>query len=267
MLPRAARRRNPLHQLRLSTEQLTLPWLCPAALRAHTQSHRPGNNDSKLAPTTSTLHRRSSFSQSRRYLATATDGVPLSSSASPTPSWLSPLLGQTLYSEPAIMIQESQLITTPTLKRVRGIGGSLEEMMARFHVLLQTREIEKAAQVLDRMSAAFAHGDLRFLDLHNQYIEAVVGDMIENKRTGDTLKKALSLQTWFEVKLPQGFLKPNARTMAIMLRMTLRLFHGSRRDRTVRRYWNMVKQNKFEVEVLSMPDLLTERDLGEISQV
>uniref|UniRef100_A0A093USB6 DNA-directed RNA polymerase n=1 Tax=Talaromyces marneffei PM1 TaxID=1077442 RepID=A0A093USB6_TALMA len=267
MLPRAARRRNPLHQLRLSTEQLTLPWLCPAALRAHTQSHRPGNNDSKLAPTTSTLHRRSSFSQSRRYLATATDGVPLSSSASPTPSWLSPLLGQTLYSEPAIMIQESQLITTPTLKRVRGIGGSLEEMMARFHVLLQTREIEKAAQVLDRMSAAFAHGDLRFLDLHNQYIEAVVGDMIENKRTGDTLKKALSLQTWFEVKLPQGFLKPNARTMAIMLRMTLRLFHGSRRDRTVRRYWNMVKQNKFEVEVLSMPDLLTERDLGEISQL
>jgi DNA-directed RNA polymerase, mitochondrial len=193
--------------------------------------------------------------------------MPLSSGASPTPSWLSPLLGQTMYSEPAIMIQESQLITTPTLKRVRGIGGSLEEMMARFHVLLQTREIEKAAQVLDRMSTAFAHGDPRFLDLHNQYIEAVVADMIENKRTGDTLKKALSLQTWFEVKLPQGFLKPNARTMAIMLRMTLRLFHGSRRDRTVRRYWNMVKQHKFEVEVLSMPDLLTERDLGEISQV
>lgn len=172
-----------------------------------------------------------------------------------------------MYSEPAIMIQESQLITTPTLKRVRGIGGSLEEMMARFHVLLQTREIEKAAQVLDRMSTAFAHGDPRFLELHNQYIEAVVAGMIENKRTVDTLKKALSLQTWFEVKLPQGFLKPNARTMAIMLRMTLRLFHGSRRDRTVRRYWNMVKQNKFEVEVLSMPDLLTERDLGEISQV
>lgn len=165
------------------------------------------------------------------------------------------------------MIQESQLITTPTLKRVRGVGGSLEELMARFHILIQTRDIEKAAQVLDRMSVAFARGDPRFLDLHNQYIEAVVADMIENKRAEDTLKKALSLQTWFEVKLPRGFLKPDARTMAIMLRMTLRIFHGSRRDRTVRRYWNMVKQNEFELEVLSMPDLLTERDLGEISQV
>lgn len=283
MLPRAARRRNVLHQLRLSTEHLALPWLCPAALRPHTQLSRPENASNATSSTPSALRRRRSFSQPVRHLATATDSAPLLNSSTHVPfdsmgytgagtqsardSLFSPLLGHSLFNEPAIMIQESQLVTGPSLKRSRGIGGSLDEMMARFMVLLKSREISAAAQVLERMAHSYTHGDPRFLDLHNLYLEAVVADMIDNKSSQDALKKALSLQTWFEVKLPKGHLKPNARTMAIMLRMTLRMLHGSRRDRTVRRYWNMVQQNSFELEVMSMNEILTERDLGEISQV
>lgn len=179
----------------------------------------------------------------------------------------SPPLGQSLFAEPNIMIDESKLFTEPSLKRSRGVGGSVDNMMAKFTAALKTRDVDTAARVLERVAQLFKGDDPRLLYLHNRYLELVVNDMIANQSTEEAMKKAMSLQMWFEVKLPQGNLMPDARTMAVMLRMALRMFHGSRRDRTVRRYWNMVQMQSFDMEVLAMSDILTERDLGEISQV
>lgn len=284
MLPRAARRRSAFQHLRLSSEQLPLPWLCPSIVRHHTQLSRPEktsiSSQSSSQSTTSSLRRRRSFSQSIRNLATTADApsllndnstnIPFDSIRYPNASrdsWASPLLGKSLYSEPAILIQESQLVTSPSLKRSRGIGGSLENMLAKFSVALKTRDVNTAARVLERLAQFYDDDNPLFVDVHNQYLEVVVADMIANQSAENALKKAMSLQAWFEVKLPKGKIKSDPRTLAIMLRMSLRMFQGSRRDRTVRRYWNMVQRSSCEVEVLSMSDLLTERDLGEISQI
>ncbi|OKL57449.1 hypothetical protein UA08_07161 [Talaromyces atroroseus] len=282
MLTRAARRRNVFHHLRLSTEQLPVPWLCPANVRLHTQLNRPENAPGSSSSTPSTLRRRRSFSQPVRHLATTAeessllnlnhDTTHISFESMGYPSATSQGYGETwtlppLYNEPAIVIQESQLTTEPSLKRSRGVGGTVSNMLARFTVALKTRDVENAARVLDRMAQFYDPKDPVFLDLHNRYLELVVTDMIANQSREEALQKAASVQVWFEVKLPQGNLKPNARTMAVMLRMALRIFHGSKRERLVRRYWNMVQQNSFEDEIMYMNDLLTERDLGEISQI
>lgn len=284
MLPRAARRRNVVHQLRQSTEQLALPWLCPATLRYHTHLNRPEATSSTPASSHAEHRRRSSIFQPARHLATATDVPPISQTGGYVPfenytygagaqsprfeKTESPAFAQSLYDEPAIMIRESQMVTSPIFRRLKGVGGTFEELTARFTASLNCGDLDMAAVSLDRMSK-FPHIDPDFfLDLHNNYLEAVVDQMINTQRSDEALNKALAMQTWFEVKLPRGkTLRPDARTMAIMLRMTLRMLHGSRRDRTVRRYWNMVVENHFETEVVSMTDLLNDRDWGEISQV
>jgi DNA-directed RNA polymerase, mitochondrial len=282
MLTRAARRRNVLHHLRLSTEQFPVPWLCPATVRLHTQLNRPENASSPSSSTPSTLRRRPSFSQPIRHLATTADDSALLNSNQNAAHVRFDSMGypnaatqnyddlwnvKPLYNEPAIIINESELVTEPSLKRSGGVGGSVSNMVSKFTVALKTGDIDTAARVLDRLAQFYNSKDPMFLDLHNRYLELVVSDLIANQSSEAALRKATSVQVWYEVKLPKGNLKPNARTMAVMLRMALRVFHGSKRERLVRRYWNMVQQNSFEDEVMFMNDLLTERDLGEISQV
>lgn len=282
MLPRAARRRNVFHQLRQSTEHLSLPWLCPATLRYHTQLNRPESSSISTAAH-SEHRRRSSVFRSTRHLATATDAPPLSQTGGYVPfenfnygttgqdprfeKAESSKFAQSLYEEPAIMIRESEMVTSPIFRRSKGIGGTLEDITARFGVSIRCGDLDMAAMSLDRMSKFPDIDPEFFLSLHNTYLEAVVDEMIKTRRSDETMSKALAMQTWFEVKLPRSTLQPDSRTMAIMLRMALRMLHGSRRDRTVRRYWNMVVENKFETDVMSMTDLLNDRDWGEISQV
>lgn len=284
MLPRAARRRNVFHQLRQSTEQLALPWLCPATLRCHTQLNRPETTSNTSAGPYSEQRRRPSVFQPARHLATATDAPPLSQTGGYVPfenftygaaargprfeQSEPPDFAQSLYDEPAIMIRESQMVTSPMFRRLKGIGGTVDDLTARFIASINCGDLDMAALSLDRMSKFPSIDPGFFLDLHNTYLESVVDQMINTRRSDEALSKALAMQTWFEVKLPRGkTLQPDARTMAIMLRMTLRMLHGSRRDRTVRRYWNMVVEKQFETEVISMTDLLNDRDWGEISQV
>lgn len=284
MLPRAARRRNVFHQLRQSTEQLALPWLCPATLRCHTRLNRPETTSNTSAASHSEHRRRPSVFQPARHLATATDAPPISQTGGYVPfenysfgttaqgprfeKTEPPKFAQSLYDEPAIMIRENHMVTAPMSRRINGIGGTLDELTSRFEASINCGDLDMAALSLDRMSK-FPHVDPdSFLDLHNTYLESVVNQMIDTRRSDEALSKALAMQTWFEVKLPRGkTLNPDARTMAIMLRMSLRMLHGSRRDRTVRRYWNMVVEKGFETEIITMTDLLNDRDWGEISQV
>lgn len=60
--------------------------------------------------------------------------------------------------------------------------------------------------------------------------------------------------------------KPDATTLAAMIRLVLRMFHGSKRDRCVRRYWDIAKSEGLHEELLAV-EVLTDLDLGELSRV
>ncbi|KAL1969645.1 hypothetical protein VTN77DRAFT_8198 [Rasamsonia byssochlamydoides] len=232
---------------------------------------------SGAAPSTSNErgHRRPSL-QSTRSLATAADNsvidhghqssfedinYPISANKDPSTQWILPW--HTSPWDPSITIEENALQTKPKiLRRINGIGGDASEMLANLDVSLKVGKFERAGSLLSRLSQFFPPGSPQYLDLHNRYLEAMVQHMIVTRQTELTWP----LQKWFEVRMPQSSVKPNATTYAIMMRMALRMLHGSRRDRTVRRYWEMAKNDKVEEEVLALP-ILSELDLGELSEI
>jgi hypothetical protein len=51
-----------------------------------------------------------------------------------------------------------------------------------------------------------------------------------------------------------------------MIRMSLRMLHGSKRERSVRRYWGLAKKADLHEDLLAS-EVLTDLDLGELSKV
>lgn len=281
MLRRAARRRD-LHHLRLSAGQLTLPWLCPAFSKPHSHSAVQGLTYSSPSSnhSTTSIPTRPPF-QSKRALATATDlAIPdneydipfedlqgsLVQGYNPLRTYLPPLpqFGQG-HLDPAssiVILDDLPQTKQRILRKINGIGGDASEMLANFDVSLKVGKFERAATLLQRLSQFYSRGSQEYLELHNKYLQAMVTHMVTLRLTDLTRP----LQRWFEVKLPQAGVQPDATTFASMLRMALRMLHGSKRDRTVRRYWEMVKAADLEEEVLSLT-VLTDTEIGQLSEV
>jgi DNA-directed RNA polymerase len=86
--------------------------------------------------------------------------------------------------------------------------------------------------------------------------------MFRNSRPG----MIFAAQRWFEVDLRTSGVDPDATTYALMVKMSLSMLHGSRRRRTVDRYWRMVTANEMEEAVLTVP-VLSDADLGLLAEV
>jgi DNA-directed RNA polymerase len=281
MLRRAARRRDVLHHLRLSADQLALPWLCPAVSRFQSQSAVLGlTNSSSSNRSSNPISTRSPF-QSKRTLATATDfpilenehdipfeglHTPLMRGYDPRKTYLPPLphfgQGDDDPSSSIVILGDLPHTRPKVLRKINGLGGDASEMLANFDVSLKVGKFERAATLLQRLSQFYPRGSQEYLQLHNTYLQAMVSHMVTLRLTDLTRP----LQRWFEVKLPQVGVKPDATTYAAMLRMALRMLHDTKRDRTVRRYWELVKEDNLEEDVLSLP-VLTDTDLGQLSEV
>jgi len=163
----------------------------------------------------------------------------------------------------SLIIIDSLLMTKPkVLRKLKGIGGDVDEMMANLDISLKVGRFDRAAALIQRLGKFYPFGSPEYLDLHNRYLQAMVSHMIMTRQ--DSMVQPL--QRWFEIDMPQGGVKPDATTYAIMIRMALRMLHGSKRDRTVRRYWEKAKQAEIEEEVLALP-ILSELELGELSEV
>jgi DNA-directed RNA polymerase len=152
-------------------------------------------------------------------------------------------------------------------KAVKDYGRAIEdptEMRILFQTCLRLHRYKRATALLQRFARTFAENKRALLDVHNQYIQAMVSDMIMNR------KPALmaQLQKWFEVEMRIRVhqLEPDAMTYALMIKASLHTLHGPKRDRTVRRYWALAKDAGVENEVLNLP-VLTDSELGEVTEV
>lgn len=134
--------------------------------------------------------------------------------------------------------------------------------MANLDVSLKIGRFDRATALIYRLGQFFPTGSPEYLDIHNRYLQAVISHMIFTRQND----MVLPVQRWFEVDMPKGGVTPDATTYASMIRMSLRMLHGPKRDRTVRRYWEMAKNAVIEEEVLAVP-VLSELELGELSEV
>lgn len=148
------------------------------------------------------------------------------------------------------------------VRKSKGIGGDEEEMMANLDVSLKVGRFDRAASLINRLGQFHPIGSPEYLAIHNRFLEAMVSHMIVTRQH----TMVPSLQRWFEFDMPNGGVQPDANTLAIMLRMALRMVHGPRRDREVRKYWDLVKQKGVEEEVL-VHRSLGELELRELSEV
>lgn len=135
-------------------------------------------------------------------------------------------------------------------------------MMANLDMSLKVGRFDRAATLISRMGNNYPVGSPEFLALHNRYLEEMVTNMIVTRQHN----MVLPMQRWFELDMPNGKVQPDAKTYAIMIRMALRMLHGSKRDRSVRRYWEFAKRDSVEDQVLAVP-ILSELELGELSEV
>lgn len=264
MLSRVARQKNALFHIRQSTGRRTLP----PALRLHSHLSRPLPSE----PT-----RRSSLNPSRN-LATTTDQSPVDQGSSYVPidespfsvdqfrsaEWnsLFPLQPQDFDGSSLIIMDDAVQTKPKILRKIKGIGGDEEEMLANLDISLKVGQFDRAATLVTRLATHFPVGSPEYLAIHNRYLDEMVNHMIVTRQHS----MVLPMQRWFELDMPNGGVKPDARTYAIMIRMALRLLHGSKRDRSVRRYWELAKRDGVEEDVLAVP-VLAELELGELSQV
>lgn len=271
MISQLARQKNVAPQLRLLKSRSLLQ--SSAKLRQHSQSTRLGS----LQPPSSsasqeTQPRRPSF-QSSRSLATAADhstieqyfeNQPYASESHGHHQWSSlfpPLDAE--FDPSSLVIVDQALLTRPKLvRKIKGIGGDEAELMANFDLSLRVPQFERATALLNRLREYHAPDSPKYLALHNRYLQTIVSH-VHITRQHDL---GLQMQRWFEVDMPFAGVKPDATTFALMIRMALRLFHGYKRDRNVRRYWAFAKQAGVEEEVLAVP-ILSEIELGELSEV
>ncbi|GFF76308.1 DNA-directed RNA polymerase, mitochondrial [Aspergillus lentulus] len=277
MLSRVARQKNAICLLRQSNGRRLLPSV--AALRSHANSSKPAWLANPSVTTSQEHSRRPSF-QSNRTLATAADqsAVDQGSYASfddslyapenfydPSQQWsqLFPSLPAKELDPSSLIIVGESLQTKPkVLRKVRGIGGDEDEMLANLDVSLKVGRFDRAATLINRLGQHYPVGSSEYLAIHNRYLEKMVSHMIVTRQHN----MVLPMQRWFELDMPNGGVKPDATTYAIMIRMALRMLHGSKRDRAVRRYWQFAKKDNIEEEVLAVP-VLSELELGELSEI
>jgi DNA-directed RNA polymerase len=163
----------------------------------------------------------------------------------------------------SLIVLDHSLLTRPRNHiRRGGLGGETAEMEANLDICLTIGRFDRAAAVIHRLSTRFAADSPELLAFHNKYLQAMVAHMIVTRK----LALVWPVQRWFEVDMQHGGVKPDATSYALMIRMSLRLLHGTKRDRTVRRYWNLATEAGVEEEVLGVP-VLSELELGELSEV
>ena len=278
MLPRAARRKCVSQYLEREASNIRLPWLCPALGRS--KSHAALHQKNPLLPATKRENGVPiGTRQPAKRLASAAASnhvpddphVPFSSqpNSSDQPRATKPPTGASSPFSSDLIMLDGNFAGLPlqTLKRKWGhgreIGGDQYEVYSTFDACLHVGRHERARSLAHRLAELLPENSAEIRAVFNRYLSALVSDMIRHSNYGNID----SVNTWIEVDMKKVGLAPDATTYALMIKAAIHSLSGAKRDRTVRRYWNVVNKRNEESEVASLHTILTDQDLGLISQV
>lgn len=296
MLSRVARQRSAIRsicqqQSKETSQPQHLAFLYPALRRWQSSSSKGLlSNTTTSSHTTSTTSSRYPAPQATRHLATAIDPFsgPLSqdsyvpwqqgqSQSSSSQSFRSSedsrtRLGNYNKDTSSLVILDDPF-SSFSVSGKPGSSLSLDSTEAENRVLFDTcirvGQFERAKTLLKRLAKIITHDPVELLQLHNELLAGATKDLIL-KRDQSGL---FPLQKWFEVELKANGCSPDEISYALMIKLSLRLLHGPRRDRTVRRYWDLARLADLHEDVLQAPSpvgtghVLSDQELGELSEV
>ncbi|KAJ5952609.1 uncharacterized protein N7479_011022 [Penicillium vulpinum] len=230
-----------------------------------TRFHSYSNNrNSLLNLSCKSIHDRprNPSPQSERHLATAADQSSIDGHSPETYDHFMHMPFESFDTSSLIILDSTPQSQSKVFRRRQGIGGDEMEMKANLQLSLKVGEFERAAGLITRLGHYHPPGSDEYLLIHNRFMKHMVAYMILNRQQD----MILSLQKWFEVDMPAGGVTPDATSFAIMIRMALRMLHGSKRDRTVRRYWELAQNAGLEEELVGI-EVLEDSDVGELSKI
>ncbi|KAF2690504.1 DNA/RNA polymerase [Lentithecium fluviatile CBS 122367] len=246
MLARAARRKLRRDAFRSPTqlsEQLTLPWLCPAQMRraASTSPITALPLDSRLQrqpPSLSPRHKT-------RSLATAADVQP-SAFTAPFDGFMQPWT--TRMQPPGIAKLESWDPANPLIvhdavgapeSRVRfGIGGDPVELHQNLHACLRVGRMDRATAILERLVSLYNPSAPEVIEAHNIFLQAMF-DLAEQNPTPTSMTE---MEEWYDSHMVRRVIEPNADTFVTLLRASMTFLEGAERDNAIRKYLDMAQE-------------------------
>ncbi|EXJ84359.1 hypothetical protein A1O3_05026 [Capronia epimyces CBS 606.96] len=280
MLTRAARRRHALLYFQQAAERIQLPWLCPAIAQPHYTLHqqrsitsRPSISRSKTlpAPITQARHLASpaaapeSFDRSDDYIPFVY-GPP--DYPTPEPPARRPAADLSPFDLSQILMLESTTDLSHDYNDTnRATGASLrknsDEIEATLDACLQVHRWDRAFSLLSQLALCCPNNPDRVLGSFNRVLAAMIDDLLQNRNQEHEAR----INNWIEVDMRKAGVEPDAHTFALKIKVSLDSLVGSKRDRTVRRYWEMTQKYGLESKVLSLREILDDRDLGRLSQI
>lgn len=138
-----------------------------------------------------------------------------------------------------------------------------EEMEATLDACLHVQRWSRALTLLAQLGVLYRNNQPKLLDVHNRVLAAMAEDVLQTQN----YENASRINNWVEVDMRKAGVEPDARTFALKLKVALDSLTGSKRIRTVRRYWAMTKEYELQNEVFSLRDILSDRDLGSLSEI
>ncbi|KAJ5200412.1 DNA-directed RNA polymerase phage-type [Penicillium cf. griseofulvum] len=259
MLSRVACQKNAFLHFRRT--QICRPSFHLPTTRFHSYS---SNRNPLLNLSSGSVHDRSRnpSPQSERHLATAADHSSIDGHSPDTYDPFMHMPFESFDTSSLIILDSTPQSQSKVFRRRHGIGGDEMEMKANLELSLKIGEFERASSLIGRLGHYHPPGSDEYLLIHNRFMKQMVSYMILNRQHD----MVLPLQKWFEVDMPAGGVTPDAISFAIMIRMALRMLHGSKRDRTVRRYWELAQNAGLEEELVGV-EVLEDSDVGELSKI
>jgi len=279
MLTRAARRRQTVQYVRQAAEQLQLPWLCPALVQPFNRP-RQSRTIASRPSLPRTKSSASQVAQSRKLASHAPVGEDFESNDDYLPfSYSSPhvaALPKTNTSLSALphfdlnnILQIDNTTALPPERidtnRVYGIDirGNADEVETTLEACLQVQRWDRAFAILGQLNIIYQTKHAQLLRCYNRVLREMSLDLIYNRN----MRNADKINNWVEVQMKKAGLEPDAETFAWKIKIALATMEGSKRDRTVRRYWEMAKSANFENHVASLRHILHDSDLGKLSKI
>ncbi|KAK5949604.1 DNA-directed RNA polymerase [Knufia fluminis] len=149
------------------------------------------------------------------------------------------------------------------VKKHSYIRGNVWEVEATLDACLQIHRWDRALSILRQLHAMHQGNEPELQRLYNKVLEAMVFDHIYNRSSENITR----INGWVEGEMTKAGVAPNAQTFALKIKAAMATLSGSRRDRTVRRYWAMAKTHGVNWEVASLREILSDNDLGKLSEI
>ena len=294
MLARAARRRYALRHVAAEQSQaLRLPWLCPALPRNRNDfrptttitSRPPGRRKQSPGPITQNRHLASAADPRDSFLPSADEYVPFPPStyrqlSSPAErdfepwngngatDWTSPFQHSGL--DDIIAIDNTIARPPPRAGTSHQVGieihGDAHDIEITLQACLQLCRWNRAFALLRQLEHVYKYNSYSpqyLLEAYNRTLEAMVNDLVTNRNKNNIDR----INRWVEVDMKRAGVHPDAQTFALKIKVALATMDGSKRDRTVRRYWDLAKEYGIGPEVAGLRNILSDRDLGKLSQI